>query len=315
MKVIEPKVEIWEQPKGVGGMFLQIERAGRVCYKSENKITGKVDDAIDFVHRMINSKHLSVLEHGTVRALLDEDAIPDFLFHNQFTRVVPYAKDNKCLVVTNYRVLVENDITWLLEHFYDEDESVNNLCRRITVHFNTQIAISREFNRHRVNSVSESSTRYCNYSKDKFGGEIAINLPKWVNDIFDGDKKHISDFAGSDTFNGEQQRFFRNPHRFMALAMNVYDGKATDIENWLFVNLAAERAYMNLVNNKHTPQEARVILPLDTNTEIVHTAFINDWEHFFDLRALGKTGKPHPDAALLAKPLYEEFKRHGYIIK
>ena len=99
----------------------------------------------------------------------------------------------------------------------------------------------------------------------------------------------------------------------MSLAMNVYKGKATDIENWLFVNLAAERAYMNLVNNKHTPQEARVILPLDTNTEIVHTAFINDWEHFFDLRALCKTGKPHPDAELLAKPLYEEFKKHGYM--
>ena len=313
MKIKEPTFEIWEQKKGVGGMFLQIERAGRVCYKSDNKITGKVDDAIDFVKRLINSKHLSVLEHGTVRALIDEDSIPDFLFHNQFTRVVPYAKDNKCLVVTNYRVLVENDITWLLNHFYDEDEAVNNLCRRITVHFNTQIAISRELNRHRVNSVSESSTRYCNYSKDKFGGEITINLPKWVNDIFGGDKKHISDFACSDSYNGEQQKLFRNPYIFMSLAMNVYKGKATDIENWLFVNLAAERAYMNLVNNKHTPQEARVILPLDTNTEIVHTAFINDWKHFFDLRALCKTGKPHPDAVLLAKPLYEEFKKHGYM--
>ena len=295
MKIKEPTFEIWEQTKGVNGMFLQIERAGRVCYKSENKITGKLDDAIDFVHRLINSKHLSVLEHGTVRALLDEDTIPDFLFHNQFTRVVPYAKDNRYLIVTNYRVLVENDITWLLNHFYDEDEAVNNLCRRITVHFNTQIAIGREFNRHRVNSVSESSTRYCNYSKDKFGGEIDISVPEWIGNI----KNH------------EGYRLDRD--MFMELADEVYDGTATDVENWLFTNVVAEKAYMNLIKNKRLPQEARVILPLDTNTEIVHTAFINDWEHFFDLRALGKTGKPHPDAALLAKPLYEEFKKRGYM--
>lgn len=52
-----------------------------------------------------------------------------------------------------------------------------------------------------------------------------------------------------------------------------------------------------------------MVLPLDTNTELIHTAFLSDWKHFFDLRALGTTGAPHPDAKAVALPLYEEMKR------
>ena len=91
------------------------------------------------------------------------------------------------------------------------------------------------------------------------------------------------------------------------------EGSADDYENWLFGNIAAERAYMNLIAAGRKPQEARVILPLDTNTELVHTAFVSDWKHFFDLRALGTTGAPHPDAKVLAHPLYDEFCRLGLI--
>ena len=66
---------------------------------------------------------------------------------------------------------------------------------------------------------------------------------------------------------------------------------------------------MNLISLGRKPQEARVVLPLDINTELVHTAFVSDWKHFFDLRALGTTGAPHPDAKAIAAPLFEEFKR------
>ena len=78
---------------------------------------------------------------------------------------------------------------------------------------------------------------------------------------------------------------------------------------WLFGNLATEYSYLNMLRLGRTAQEARTVLALDTRTELVHTAFISDWKHFFDLRALGTTGKPHPDAKILAEPLMEEFKR------
>ena len=55
------------------------------------------------------------------------------------------------------------------------------------------------------------------------------------------------------------------------------------------------------------------MLPLDANTELVHTAFVSDWSHFFDLRAKGTTGAPHPDAKALALPLYELFVEKGWL--
>ena len=64
MKLIKPYFEIWEQPTGLEGVYKQIERVGRVCYKSEDKITE--DSAKPFVNRMIKSGHGAMLEHGTV---------------------------------------------------------------------------------------------------------------------------------------------------------------------------------------------------------------------------------------------------------
>ena len=208
--------------------------------------------------------------------------------------------DGVAYVTTNLRVLAEND--WM--------DDLQLLCeptehheRRVTVHFTTQIAITREFNRHRVDSMAEQSTRYCNYSKDKFGSEIAINLPLFVDSLPQDDYAD-SIACGNVALEGNY---------LVDLARKVATGEATDIENWLFANAAAERAYMNLVAAGRKPQEARVVLPLDTNTELVHTAFVSDWKHFFDLRALGTTGAPHPDAKALALPLYQRFVEEGWI--
>ena len=318
MKLIEPKVEIWEQEPGINGIYKQIERAGRVCYKSEDHITE--GSAKPFVERMIKSEHYAMLEHGTVCLNIPlNDERFNVVAMKAILPLDPHTKavfgTSSVFVITNLRVLVEKGL-WDAAKYFISDFPYNDEgmapFRRVTVRFTTQIAVSREANRHRVNSMAEQSTRFCNYSKDKFGGEIGINTPTWINDIFDRDKDAIDSFAGSDSYNGTQ-RFFRDPYLFMALAKNVYEGKASDIENWLFANFAAERAYMNLVNAGRKPQEARVVLPLDTNTELVHTAFVSDWLHFFDLRALNKTGKAHPDMVAVAKPLYEEFKKRGYI--
>lgn len=72
MKLIKPSFEIWEQSEGLNGIYRQIERAGRICYRSEDKITE--DSAESFVDRMIKSGHGAMLEHGTVylRIPIDE---------------------------------------------------------------------------------------------------------------------------------------------------------------------------------------------------------------------------------------------------
>ena len=64
MKITQPLVEIIDQPAGLQGIFQMIELAGRTCYKSEDKITET--SAQEFVNRMIESKHLAMLEHGTI---------------------------------------------------------------------------------------------------------------------------------------------------------------------------------------------------------------------------------------------------------
>ena len=64
MRLIKPSFEIWEQLAGLEGVYKQIEKVGRVCYKSEDKMTE--DSAKPFVERMVKSGHGAMLEHGTV---------------------------------------------------------------------------------------------------------------------------------------------------------------------------------------------------------------------------------------------------------
>ena len=286
MKIQNPQYEIWMQNPGELGIYQQIERAGRVCYKSENNTTE--NSAKPFVGRMIEHEHFAMLEHGTVYMTCNHGELPLYA-SNKFSHVNTI--DVKDYITTNLRVMAENKTLEDLQYRTDFKKGKHEL--RITVHFTTQIAITREYNRHRANSMAEQSTRYCNYTKNKFGSEISINLPTWVK----GDLE-------------------TNDEKFVELCEDVANEETNDwtpIDAWLFANQAAEFAYMKLIAMGCKPQEARVILPLDTNTELVHTAFVSDWKHFFDLRALGKTGAPHPDAKILAEPIYEEFKERGYI--
>ena len=286
MKIQNPQYEIWMQNPGELGIYQQIERAGRVCYKSENNTTE--NSAKPFVGRMIEHEHFAMLEHGTVYMTCNHGELPLYA-SNKFSHVNTI--DGKDYITTNLRVMAENKTLEDLKYRTDFKKGKHEL--RITVHFTTQIAITREYNRHRANSMAEQSTRYCNYTKNKFGSEISINLPTWVK----GDLE-------------------TNDEKFVELCEDVANEETNDwtpIDAWLFANQAAEFAYMKLIAMGCKPQEARVILPLDTNTELVHTAFVSDWKHFFDLRALGTTGAPHPDARILAEPLYEEFKERGYI--
>ena len=292
MKIQEPQYEIWLQKPGKQGIYQQIERAGRVCYKSEEKTSE--DSARPFVERMIANEHFAMLEHGTVYLTCTHGILPLYL-NNKFSRCNTI--DGKDYITTNLRVLAENNALDDLKYLSEYEEGKHEL--RITVHFTTQVAITREYNRHRANSMAEQSTRYCNYSKNKFGNEITVNLPTWVK----AEEESYTTTSAENTL--------------QALCAKIATGSADNewkkIHYWLFANLAAEYSYMKLIEAGCKPQEARVILPLDSNTELVHTAFVSDWMHFFDLRALGTTGAPHPDAKILAQPLMEEFKAKGYL--
>lgn len=292
MRLIKPNVEIIEQGPGLEGIYKQIEQAGRNCYQSSHLI--KEGSAKPFVDRMIESGHHAMLEHGTVY-LLFANTGDDGMYYQKYAEN-PYSKARYdslgyVYVTTNLRVLVENE--WM-----DDLEYVCNPTLihelRVTARFTTQIAITREFNRHRVNSIAEESTRYCNYSKDKYGNEITINVPTWVDA-----PSELPTFE--DLVRGVE---FGDYHK---------DWCALDW--WFMANVFCEKAYLELTKLGWPAQQARTILPLDTNTTLVHTAFVSDWDHFFDLRSRGTTGKPHPDAQFLAVQLEQMFIERGYIIK
>lgn len=293
MKIVQPNIEIIEQAPGMEGALKHIEIVGRTCYKSEDNITD--DSYLKFVDMLTNNGHFAMLEHATIYLTvpLEKEALIDIYEKNAFSRVIKPKGDTHAYITTNPRVIIEND--WQCDMEYMVPAPTKH-ARRLTVKFTTQIAISREFNRHRVNSIAEESTRYCNYSKDKFGKEISVSLPSWIHE------GNIKLCQGSNDIK--------------SLCEDIASAETkwwTSLEYWLFANLAAEYAYNNLIKLGWTAQQARVVLPLDTKTELVHTTFIDDWKHFLDLRYHGTTGRPHPDAHQIASMLYEKLKELKYI--
>lgn len=266
MKLIKSSFEILEQAPGIQGVKKQIEHAGRTCYKSEDKITDTSCE--EFVNRMINSGHGAMLEHGTVYLKIPyqyidvsskleipiiEDSVVKYTANN-YSKCI--TMNNIAYITTNYRVLVENG--WLDDLQY-QCEPTEHHEKRITVKFILPISISREFIRHRTFSFAEQSTRYCNYSKDKFGNELTFIKPYWYTQSDEG-------------FESSCQYY--------------------------------EDTYMMAIETGLKAQEARELLPLCTKTELVMTAFVSDWEHFFKLRCHSTA---HPQAMELAIPLKDKF--------
>ena len=180
MNLVKASFEFIEQEPGLNGCFKQIERAGRTCYKSEDKITDTSCE--EFVSRMVNSGHGAMLEHGTVYLMIsnlvdDFESIYEDFERNKYSKI---NYDGSYLyVTTNYRVLVEND--WLYVLAYQCEPTVFHE-KRITVKFICDRGVSHEFVRHRVISFAQESTRYCNYLKAKFGGSVTCLMPPWLKE-------------------------------------------------------------------------------------------------------------------------------------
>ena len=298
MKLIKPSFEIYEQGPGLEGIYEAIERAGRTCYRSQRP---EGQTAKNFVDRMIKSGHGAMLEHGTIYLRVpyyyldagntipyyEGTAVAKKYGHNKYSKVVyEYTNEDNDIaevyITTNYRVLVEND--WLddLKYLCEPTESHE---KRVTVRFITDRGISHELVRHRVFSFAQESTRYCNYSKDKFGNGLTFIIPSWMD-------------------SNEQ-------------SINTKQGFGVKPREELFAFLGkSERHYFKLLELGWTPQQARQVLPNALKTELVMTGFTSDWQHFCRLRTsiIAETGKPHPDMSALIDPLYKEFVDRGYMI-
>lgn len=287
MKLINPSVELITQTPGLEGIYKQVERVGRVCYKSEDKITE--DSAKPFVERMIKSGHNAMLEHGTVYLAApynNEDLLFWKVANSPYSKGVCDDKSNLLCLTTNLRVIAELNAWEVIDKYLCEPAESH--AKRICLKFITSIGVSREFNRHRVASIAEQSTRYCNYTKDKFNNELTFIKPSWLNiptghyTYWDGDWCDVNEMKIQ--LPGEEHK---------------------DIDAFLWTLEDAEREYTLLINKGWQPQQAREVLPLATATEVVYTAFEDDWRHFFSLRYRGTTGAPHPNAKQVASMAHD----------
>lgn len=295
MKLIKPSFSIIKQQTGLEGVYKQIERAGRVSHKSEHNI--KEGSAKDFVDRMIKLGHGATLEFGTVYLVIpcefngnqyNESWKESKYNNNPYSKVrreyVESERNYVDFITTNLRVLVENN--WLDDLKYLCEPTVFH-HKRYTVKFICDRAIANEIVRHRKFSFLQESTRYCNYSKGKFNGELTFIQPIWTYHQEDGDYGTIGNLKRK----------------------NVGNKDGTFLE---FINSLqyAEYYYFILLREGWKPEQARNVLPLSLKTELYMCGFAEDWEHFFKLRCATNA---HPQARELAIPLKEEFIKRGYI--
>lgn len=333
MKVIKPYHEHISKEGMTPYQF--IEKIGRTCYKSEDKIAD--DSAVKFVKGLCSRKHYAMIEHYWVHMRytgLYEDLMKglsmfakvdcgllgeatDILRHVYITEygdtyisaplrvffdmvsalgacdlnVTPINSviDEMLSCVGNYfpeifpqcfsyrntrhfQIMPEEDFCDdLYNELYDSPKNLREQeimkHRTHTVLFVCDRGVSHELVRHRPCSFAQESTRYCNYSKDKFGGDITFILPFFFDTGHDDSR--------------------------------VYEAWKTSCE-------VAERKYFELLGYGSTPQEARSVLPNSLKTEIIMTCNETEWQHIVNLRAKGTTGAPHPQMKEIMQPWYEE---------
>lgn len=299
MKLIRPNAELWEQGYTMNDIWKHIAKCTRVCYQSTPKKENEDDE--DFVRRVIfrnkpdwsEANHLAMLEHGTVYLFVPAEAyneyeICSFYKQNKYSIMICKEKSKNYInhyITTNLRVLVENNRMRDLEYLCDPTIHHEH---RYTICFTTNIGVSREFNRHRVNSIAEESTRFCNYNK-KNDGQITSVLPTWL--LTEENLPYIESHQ-NDELSSYCQEYLNGNND---INPECWD----DMDFYLFALKVSEYCYNMLIKKGWIPQQAREVLPLATKTQLIHTAFGSDWQHFIKLRSEGVSGAPHPNAKVL----------------
>ena len=334
MHIIEPKVEF------IGGNVPYYDRAkhvevcGRVCYKSEEKITQ--GSAEKFISGVIKRGHEAVLEHARITLNLSEGEreaawgdlrgvssvlheqgiepylcitgkngtkiasgnirawrnISDILFHREFAGSIQTGMGSMLNDITKtvFKRMWHENIEFFPEFIQANDPYVRDTLADInpgnnpmgvfsdpalrkihswyTFRFICDRGVTHEIVRHRPASYCQESTRYCDYSNGKFGGEITVIKPFYLQE-------------GSLSY-----------------------------DRWFAACAAAEQCYFDMRREGCSPQEARAVLPNSLKTDIWMTCNLREWRHILKLRAAGTTGKPHPQMAEVMVPLLQYFKKY-----
>lgn len=285
MKIIEPKVELWKQGNDSKA---HVARCARVCYGRE---TGN-DEAT--IKRLINDEHWSMFRHGTYYMIAnDSDKTLETIIIN-YANTIGFSYRYEKHV---YYITVNGN--WVLDHktpfgyISKYIVPIEDFCNteigfhmmRYTFCVDTQISTSRELNRVSPNNIAEKSTRYV-YE------DGSICRPHWLNgyDIFKNIASHYIVYK-------DRELDADINHKVLTYIQSC-DSSFTN--------------YKYLVESGLHRQDARGVLPLDTATRCVYTYSLKEWRAIIDLRYYGTTGKPHPNAKIIASMIRDNLMELGY---
>ena len=306
MKLINPSYTILEQQEGLQGIYKQIELAGRTCYKSEDKITDESAEA--FVQRMIDSGHTAMLEHGTVYLYFKHDGEGkndpfQICFDTLFCK---YGKWN-----TNYEThetFFTTNLRWLIEQYPNDWKEIYEYYGRTpdgrwpmrrTVKLTTSLHVYKDVTRHRTMSFAIESTRFCNYSKNKFGNELTFIKPVWI-------PEEVDLYYFPFTTGGGEYKWLTNKDATVEYEDGAANLFAEHLRN-------VEMTYLRLIDHGWQAQQAAEVLPQCIKADVVITGFEDDWKHIFNLRALGTTGEPHPEVKRIFEPIMKDFIERKWV--
>ena len=291
MKLINQSYEICNQTDfSLLDIYKHIEKCARVSYKSEDKITDI--SAAPFVNMLEVHKHDAPLEFGTIHfkmpITLLKTFAEDLMYHNLYNMewIKCKAVNNYAYFTTNYRHwhVILDKVPYVGEYLDFGDENLDNYPKRYTVKLITNRAVSHEVVRHRTMSFIQESQRFCAYNKDKFNNEVTFIKPCWLV-IKEGTYTE------------------KNYHD------NFYTSKNVEYDFMIHL-LTAEATYFKLLKEGWKPQQARVVLPNSTKTELYMCGFKEAWEHFFELR---DNKIVDPQMYDLAHPMHQDFINNKYL--
>lgn len=290
MRIVNPSVEMWHDNNN---WMAHVARCARICYASD-----KGEDK-NLVNRLLKDKHHSMFRHRSHYFIIPEtnsicQSIKVGLAECPY---VEFSTDTKNLYfATNGHYILDN------EGFYDiikkyevdpiqfENTPVGYNLMRFTFKVVTQVSTSRELNRVSPNNIAEQSTRYVNFVKKELLG--AICTPHWMIPL-------MGIYPEYDIKNKDDIKLFSEGDRGTEVYLKACQH---DFE-----------AYNELINECDAiPQDARGVLPLDTLTVCAYTYSISEWRAIIDLRYYGTTGKPHPNAKLIAGMIRDKLIDYGY---
>ena len=329
MRVVEPNAEVIEERDP----FKLIEIAGRLCYKTEDKITE--NSCYDFVDMLISKKHYAMLEHGHAHFLI-ESKKPNHV--RKLLDNIPYAVWDEFMISNTECGFV---VTLSISHLFNMNvpklevnsrqevvlSNINELLLRCRNTFITCYNEGVLFSTHEVYANSAILDSEDIYSVQLIPESELQHYFKYFNanrlrDHIFTSIKFICDRGVSHELVRHRISVAQESQRYCNYSKDRFGDEITFIKPvnidkrteayliWLKVCAYSETSYFDLLNSGLKPQDARSVLPNSTKTEVILTANCLQWEHFFDLRSKGTTGTPHPDMKVVADIALEKYNSH-----